>query len=75
MVKVLDAKTYHQIKLTQILRSISTFVQLLFKTRKEAIILHYTFWLRVCKIFENRGDEFHSWFDDVAKTTGVVFVS
>ena len=33
-------------KLTQILRSISTFIQLLFKTRKEAIILNYTSGLR-----------------------------
>ena len=33
-------------KFTQILILISTFIQLLFKTRKEAITMHYTFWPR-----------------------------
>ena len=52
-------------KLKQILILISTVIQLLFKTRKEAITMHYTFWLRdFAKIFENRGNEFHACFDD-----------
>ena len=37
---------YHQMKLKQILILTSTVIQLLFKTRKEAITMHYTFWLR-----------------------------
>ena len=52
--------------------SYSTLIQN--KKRRYYNALHFlTTWF--CKIFENRGNEFHSWFDDVAKTTGVVFIT
>ena len=64
-------------KLKQILILISTVIQLLFKTRKEAITMHYTFWWRDFAKYSKIVvyNEFHSWFDDVAKDTGVVFIS
>ena len=70
---------YHQMKLKQILILTSTVIQLLFKTRKDAVTMHYTFWLRDFAKYSIKlwyiYNEFHSWFDDVAKTTGIVFIS
>ena len=52
--------------------SYSTLIQN--KKRNYYNALHFlSMWF--CKILKNHGNEFHSWFDDVAKTTGVVFIS